>query len=215
MAGLDYKKEYKDLYQPKNRPSIINVPKMTFIQVEGRGNPNTCQAYKDAMEILYGLSFTIKMSKMSGSQPAGYFEYVVPPLEGLWWCEGDEIFDGITMTDKSKFCWISMIRQPEFVTEDVFEWAKESLKKKKPHVDFASTRLVEWEEGLCAQVMHLGPYDDEPATIALLNQFVEDNGYDTDITDTRRHHEIYLGDPRKTAPERLKTVLRHPVKKHQ
>ena len=108
-----------------------------------------------------------------------------------------------------------MIRQPEFVTEDVFEWAKESLKKKKPHVDFASTRLVEWEEGLCAQVMHLGPYDDEPATIALLNQFVEDNGYDTDITDTRRHHEIYLGDPRRTAPERLKTVLRHPVKKHQ
>lgn len=215
MAGLDYKKEYKDLYQPKNKPSVIQVPEMVFIQVEGQGDPNSCQAYKDAMEILYGLSFTIKMSKMGGNQPEGYFEYVVPPLEGLWWGEDEELFDGVMIGDKSKFRWISMIRQPEFVTEEVFEWAKAALKKKKPHVDFSTTRLVKWEEGLCAQVMHIGPYDDEPATIAVLNQFVEDNGYETDIGDNRRHHEIYLGDPRKTAPERLRTVLRHPVKKQQ
>ena len=215
MAGLDYKKEYKDLYQPKNKPSIIQVPEMVFIQVEGEGDPNSCQAYKDAMEILYGLSFTIKMSKMGGNQPEGYFEYVVPPLEGLWWGEDEELFDGVMIGDKSKFHWISMIRQPEFVTEEVFEWAKAALQKKKPHVDVSTTRLVKWEEGLCAQVMHIGPYDDEPATIALLNQFVEDNGYDTDINERRRHHEIYLGEPRKTAPERLKTVLRHPVKKQQ
>ena len=208
-----YKRQ--DLYQPKNKPSIIQVPEMVFIQVEGEGDPNRCQAYKDAMEILDGLSFTIKMSKMGGNQPEGYFEYVVPPLEGLWWGEDEELFDGVMIGDKSKFHWISMIRQPEFVTEEVFEWAKAALQKKKPHVDVSTTRLVKWEEGLCAQLMHIGPYDDEPATIALLNQFVEDNGYDTDINERRRHHEIYLGDPRKTAPERLKTVLRHPVKKQQ
>lgn len=215
MAGFDYKKEYKDLYQPRNKPSVIAIPEMTFIQVTGKGDPNICQAYKDAMEILYGLSFTIKMSKRSGSQPEGYFEYVLPPLEGLWWTEDGDIFDGIGNNDKSKFNWISMIRQPDFVTEDVFQWAKAGLLKKKPHIDFSNTRLVTWEEGLCAQVMHIGPYDNEPATIAMLNDFVDQNGYITDITDDRPHHEIYLGDPRKTAPEKLRTVLRHPVKKQQ
>ena len=212
MEKMDYKKAYKDLYMPKKKPSAIQVPKMTFIMVDGRGNPNTSKDYKDAMEILYGLSFTIKMSKMSGRQPEGYFEYVVPPLEGLWSVEGAE-FDGLNITDKDKFCWTSMIRQPEFVTEEVFEWARGELQKKKPELDFSNTRLERYREGLCCQVMHFGPYDDEPATIAKMEEYIRDNGYITDITDLRRHHEIYLGDPRKTKPENLKTVIRHPVRK--
>lgn len=138
MTKIDYKKEYKDLYMPKKKPSIIDVPEMVFIMVDGRGNPNTAESYKNALEILYGLSFTIKMSKMSGTQPEGYFDYVVPPLEGLWWLE-DKNFDGKNEMDKDKFCWTSMIRQPEFVTEEVFEWAKESLQKKKPGIDFSAT----------------------------------------------------------------------------
>ena len=166
MEKMDYKKAYKDLYMPKKKPSAIQVPKMTFIMVDGRGNPNTSNDYEDALEILYGLSFTIKMSKMSGRQPEGYFEYVVPPLEGLWWAD-DCAFDGRNITDKDKFCWTSMIRQPEFVTSEVFEWAKAELKKKKPEIDFTKTRLETWEEGLCCQIMHIGPYDNEPATIEL------------------------------------------------
>lgn len=211
---LDYKKEYKDLYLPKTKPMVIDVPEMTFIQVEGKGNPNTSESYKKAMEILYGLSFGIKMSKMSGSQPEGYFEYVVPPLEGLWWLEGN-IYTGKGELAglKDKFCWISMIRQPEFVTPEVFEWAKENLKKKNPDVDFSATKLVKFTEGLCCQVMHIGPYDDEPATIEKLQQFMDENGYACDIGVERLHHEIYLGDPRRTKPERLRTVLRHPVRK--
>lgn len=209
---LDYKKKYKDLYLPKAKPMMIEVPEMTFIQVEGKGNPNTSQAYKNAMEILYGLSYGIKMSKMSGEQPQGYFEYVVPPLEGLWWVEDTE-FDGKNVTDKDKFCWISMIRQPEFVTEEVFAWAKENLKKKKPELDFSDVSLVTWTEGLCAQVMHTGPYDEEPETIEKLEQFIGESGYVMDIGNGRYHHEIYLGDPRKTKPERLRTVIRHPIRK--
>lgn len=209
---LDYKKAYKDLYQPGKKPMILTVPEMRFIAVDGRGNPNTCAAYKNAMEVLYGLSYTIKMSKMSGSMPEGYFEYVVPPLEGLWWVEG-EGFDGRNVTDKDKFCWRSLIRQPEFVTPEVFAWAKEQLKKKKPEVDLSTTQLISFEEGLCCQVMHLGPYDEEPATIDTLVRFIDEAGYMEDFTDGRLHHEIYLGDPRKTAPERLKTVIRHPIRK--
>lgn len=209
---LDYKKEYKDLYLPKKKPMLIDVPEMLFIQVSGEGDPNTSKSYEQAMEILYGLSFTIKMSKMSGRQPEGYFEYVVPPLEGLW--ETDEGgFDGRHITDKSRFRWISMIRQPEFVTEEVFEWAKKELSKKKPEIDFSTTRFVAYTEGLCAQVMHVGPYDEEPATIELLENFILQEGYQNDIGDGRLHHEIYLGDPRRTKPENLRTVLRHPVKK--
>lgn len=162
------------------------------------------------MELLYGLSYSIKMSKMDGSQPAGYFEYVVPPLEGLWW-----MADGcaVDYSRKEDFQWISMIRQPDFVTESVFEQAKEKLHRKKPELDLSKARLVRWEEGLCAQVMHHGPYDDEPETLLRLTRFIEENGYAADYTDARRHHEIYLGDPRKTAPEKLRTVLRLPVKK--
>lgn len=212
-AKLDYKKEYRDLYQPKKKPSIIQVPRMLFIMVDGKGDPNTSSEYKAAMEILYGLSYSIKMSKMSGNQPEGYFEYVVPPLEGLWWSEGGYIFDGVNNKDKDKFLWTSMIRQPEFVTAEVFEQAKATLKKKKPEIDFSNTRLEWLDEGLCAQIMHIGPYEDEPESVEKLEQFITESGYILDLTETRKHHEIYLGDPRKIAPEKQKTVIRHPIRK--
>lgn len=210
---FDYKKEYKDLYMPKTKPSIIEVPEMIFIMVDGKGNPNSCAEYKNAMEVLYGLSYSIKMSKMNGTQPKGYFEYVVPPLEGLWWV-ADDNFDGINITDKDKFCWTSMIRQPEFVTIEVFETVKQALLKKKPELDFSTTRLSIYKEGLCAQIMHIGPYDDEPATIKSMEEFIVNEGYTNDISAARLHHEIYLGDPRKTKPENLKTVIRHPIRKN-
>ncbi|KUO64486.1 MAG: transcriptional regulator [Gracilibacter sp. BRH_c7a] len=215
---FDFKKEYKDLYLPKQKPVLIDVPAMNFIMIDGAGDPNTAEEYQEAIEILYGLSFTIKMSKMSDQQPAGYFDYVVPPLEGLWWFKDDD-FDGIKLMDKSKFLWTSIIRQPEFVTEDVFTWAVAELKKKKPHLDAAKARLESLTEGLCVQMMHIGPYDNEPASIAQMEQFMIEQGYTNAISDTlpsgqiRRHHEIYLGDPRKTVPAKLKTVIRHPIKK--
>lgn len=216
---LDYKKKYKDLYLPKQKPALIDVPAMNFIMVDGAGDPNDPNGqYSEAMEILYGLSFTIKMSKMNGREPAGYFEYVVPPLEGLWWFENDE-FDGTQLQDKSKFNWISMIRQPEFVTADVFAWARAELQKKKPRLDLGKAHLESLAEGLCVQIMHLGPYANEAASIAPMEQFVLENGYVNAISDRlpsgqiRRHHEIYLCDPRKTEPDKLKTVIRHPVKK--
>lgn len=208
MEKLDFKKADKTLYAPGIKPELVDVPEMLFIQVAGTGNPNTSPAYKSALEILYGLSYTIKMSKMDGSQPAGYFEYVVPPLEGLWWTPDGGAVD---YTHKEEFCWISMIRQPDFVTGSVLERAKEKLGRKKPELDFSGTRLVRWTEGFCAQVMHRGPYDDEPATLERLEAFVAASGCVPDYTAMRRHHEIYLGDPRKTAPEKLKTVLRIPV----
>jgi len=159
MSKFDFKKEYKDLYLPGKQPVMIDIPSMKFIMVEGKGDPNTCKEYSDAMEILYGLSYGIKMSKMNGTQPEGYFEYVVPPLEGLWWVD-EENFDYMNMTDKNKFCWISMIRQPDFVTEGVFEQAKINLKKKKPDLKLEKAYLKIFTEGLCAQIMHGGPYDD-------------------------------------------------------
>jgi hypothetical protein len=211
MTGaFDYKKEYKDLYLPKTKASVIDIPEMIFIMVDGKGNPNTCEAYKNAREILYGLSYSIKMSKMGGTQPKGYFEYVVPPLEGLWWGEAG-YFDGINITDKDRLCWTSMIRQPDFVTQEVFEEVKKVLGKKKPDLDLSLARLVSFTEGLCAQIMHIGSYDDEPATIGVLEKFITQSGHKNDISENRKHHEIYLSDPRKTAPEKLKTVIRHPI----
>jgi hypothetical protein len=207
---IDFKKTEKELYQPKTTPAIIDVPEMTFIAVDGRGDPNTSESYKAALEALYGLSYAIKMSKMSGTQPDGYFEYVVPPLEGLWWSPDGGI---VNYADKDSFCWTSMIRQPAFVTPEVFEFAKTTLAKKKPGIDLSKARLMKFTEGLCVQVMHIGSYDDEPATIAAMEQYAVDNGYAIDINDTRRHHEIYLSDPRKVAPEKLKTVIRHPVRR--
>lgn len=211
MEKLDYKKEYKDLYQPKNKPSIIDVPEMVFIAVDGQGDPNTSPEYKSAMEILYGLSFTVKMSKMDGSQPEGYFDYVVPPLEGLWSAEGTD-FDGLNVTDKNKFKWVSMIRQPEFVTPEVFERAREKLAKKKPALDLGRARFMRFTEGLCVQIMHIGTYDSEPESILQLKKYISENCYTEDISNIRMHHEIYLSDPRRCAPEKLKTVIRHPVK---
>ena len=212
MEKIDYKKEYKDLYQPQTKPSVIEVPEMRFITVRGSGNPNTSASYQEALEILYGLSFTIKMSKMNGTQPEGYFEYVVPPLEGLWYVD-DMAFDGINVTDKDKFHWISMIRQPEFVTEAVFEKARKVLAEKKPGLAVGKAEFVYITEGLCVQAMHKGAYDDEPETIARMKRFIEENGYQEDFSDTRYHHEIYLSDPRRCAPKNLKTVIRHPVKR--
>lgn len=211
MQKLDYKKEYRELYAPKT-PCIIEVPKMLFIMIDGDGDPNTAQSYKDAVELIYGLSYSIKMSKMGDLRPKGYFEYVVPPLEGLWWV-GSPGFDGVNIIDKDRFSWTSLIRQPEFITPEVFETAKMTLAKKKPALNTSLARLATWEEGLCAQTMHVGPFDDEPATIASLDTFIADSGYVTDIDATRRHHEIYLGDPRKTTPEKLRTVIRHPIVK--
>jgi hypothetical protein len=207
--AYDFKKEYKDLYLPKATPSVIDVPEMTFIMVDGKGNPNTSAGYKAALEVLYGLSYGIKMSKMGDAQPKGYFDFVVPPLEGLWWsADGGVITD---ISDKDCFCWTSMIRQPDFVTESVFEQVKETLAKKKPSLDLSFARLERFTEGVCVQIMHFGSYDDEPATVAVLDKFAADSGYILDFSERRRHHEIYLGDPRKTAPEKLKTIIRHPI----
>lgn len=222
MAGnsFDFTKEYKDLYLPSKTPGIIEVPPMTFLMVDGAGDPNEEGGeYSAAMEVLYGISWTIKMSHKTGAQPAGFYEYKVPPLEGLWWIDGFR-FDGLAIQDKSKFKWISMIRQPEFVTPEVFEWAKNALVKKRGNIDFSHTHLARYDEGLCVQALHRGPYDDEPATIQAMINFVHEQGYVEDFSDAhdpfpldRRHHEIYLGDPRKTKPENLRTVIRHPVKK--
>lgn len=210
MKKLDYKKEYKDLYQPKRAPSIIEVPEMIFIAVDGSGNPNTSPEYKAAMEMLYGLSFTIKMSKMNNTQPEGYFEYTVPPLEGLWY--GSEVdFDGLNVTDNDKFRWISMIRQPEFVTEEVFKWAMDTLSAKKPELDLSKARYMRYTEGLCVQIMHIGSYDKEAESILKLKSFASEKGYKEDFSQGRYHHEIYLSDPRRCAVERLKTVIRHPI----
>ncbi len=205
---LDFKKEFRELYMPKTTPSIVDVPEMTFIMVDGRGDPNTSLEYKEAVELLYGLSYTIKMSNRA------VLEYVVPPLEGFW-SVSDKDFrgGGAPIPDKSKFEWTMMIRQPDFVTQEVFLSAVDALKKKKPDLDVSRARLDKLTEGLCVQVMHIGPYDSEPATIMALDRFATENGYIVDINDIRRHHEIYISDPRKTAPEKLKTVIRHPVRK--
>lgn len=213
---FDYKKEYKDLYMPKVKPCIIDVPAMHFIMVEGSGNPNSSDGeYKQAMELLYGLSYTIKMSKMGEKHIKGYFEYVVPPLEGLWWMNDNSPID---YCHKEKFCWISMIRQPEFVTKQVFEWACSELKKKKTDINVSKARFAEFAEGLCVQMMHIGPFDNEPETIEKIEEFIKENDYKNAICDVlpcgmvRRHHEIYLSDPRKGDPLKFKTVIRHPIK---
>ena len=206
--GYDFKKEQKELYQPK-AAAIVDVPEMIFIMVDGVGNPNTSKEYQSAVEILYGLSYTIKMSKKGGKTPAGYFDFVVPPLEGLWWMADRESID---LSKKDEYCWTSMIRQPDFVTPEVFVEAKAALKKKKPGLDLTAARLERFAEGLCAQIMHIGPYDDEPETIEKLERFIAESGYQNNISDLRRHHEIYLNDPRKVAPEKNKTIIRHPVK---
>lgn len=208
--SYDYKKQFKELYQPKPVPSVIDVPKMVFIQVDGRGNPNDIDGqYQSAVEMLYALSYTIKMMPKSGEIPKDYFEYVVPPLEGLWWLDNNEDVD---FRDKSKYCWTSMIRQPEFVTEEVYAKACEVVAKKKPNLDLAKARLTRFTEGLCVQCMHIGSFDNEPATLESMKKFMADNGFTCDLSDTRRHHEIYLSDPRKIDIQKMKTILRYPIK---
>jgi hypothetical protein len=205
--AIDYKKTEKELYLPKTTPSVIDVPQMTFITVDGKGDPNTSVEYTAAVELLYGLSYTIKMSNKA------ILQYVVPPLEGLWSVDDDFRGGGAAINDKSKFIWTMMIRQPDFVTADILEAAKATLAKKKPNLDTSKVKLETIVEGLCVQVMHIGSYDDEPATVAALDRFAVQNGYVLDINEIRRHHEIYISDPRKVAPEKLKTVIRHPIRK--
>lgn len=208
--AFDYKKEYKEFYMPKNKPEIVNVPEMKFIAVRGKGNPNEeAGEYKAAIGLLYGIAFTIKMSKKGSHKINGYFDYVVPPLEGFWWQEGTA---GIDYSRKEDFCWISVIRLPDFVTEEDFRWAIEEAGRKKGQ-DFSKVEWMILKEGLCVQCMHIGAYDDEPATVALMDRFLQENGYMSDFSEERRHHEIYLSDARRVAPERRKTVIRHPVKK--
>lgn len=208
--AFDYKKEYKEFYMPKRKPEIIEVPQMNFIAVRGSGDPNVeGGAYKEAIGLLYGIAFTIKMSKKGSHQIEGYFDYVVPPLEGFWWQDG---IDGVDYGRKADFRWISVIRLPDFVTEKDFSWAVEEAAKKKG-TDFSKVEFLTLAEGLCVQCMHIGAYDDEPATVALMDCFLEENGYVNDFSETRLHHEIYLSDARRVAPERLKTVIRHPIRK--
>ncbi|MCR5093113.1 MAG: GyrI-like domain-containing protein [Lachnospiraceae bacterium] len=207
--AFDFRKEYKEFYLPKGTPSIVRIPKMNYIAVRGSGNPNDEDGeYKRAIGLLYGIAFTIKMSKKSDHRIEGYFDYVVPPLEGFWFMEG---MVGIDYAHKENFHWISVIRLPDFVTEDDFGWAVDEATKKKK-LDFSKVEFLTVEEGLCVQCMHIGSYDDEPATVAMMHEFMEQQGYELDITDKRLHHEIYLSDARKVAPEKLKTVIRHPIK---
>jgi hypothetical protein len=206
---VDFKKTQKELYQPGAKPSIVEVPEMVFIMIDGRGDPNTSEAYQTALEVLYGLSYAIKMSKKGDSQPEGYYDFVVPPLEGQWTTDTGDFEIGVT--EKSAFRWTSMIRMPEFVTSEVLEAAKKNLAKKKPNLDTSIARLETFNEGLCAQVMHTGSYDSEPATIHSLTTFISDSGYRLDLSEKRKHHELYLGDPRKTSPEKLKTIIRYPI----
>lgn len=210
--AFDYKKEYKEFYMPRNKPAIVEVPEMNFIAVRGSGNPNAADGeYKVAIGLLYAIAFTIKMSKKGTHQIEGYFDYVVPPLEGFWWQEG---VDGMDYGRKDDFHWISVIRLPDFVTEDDFRWAvAEATKKKK--TDFSKVEFLTIAEGLCVQCMHMGVFDDEPATVALMEQFLQEHGYENDFSKTRLHHEIYLSDARRVPPEKWKTVIRHPIKKRQ
>lgn len=208
--AFDYKKEYKEFYMPKNKPAIVDIPEMKFIAVRGKGDPNEEGGeYKASIGLLYGIAFTIKMSKMGSHKIDGYFDYVVPPLEGFWWQENTA---GVDYSRKEDFCWISMIRVPDFVTKEEFDWAIEEAGRKKQQ-DFSKVEFMTIREGLCVQCMHIGSYDDEPATVAIMDQFIRQNGYVTDFSEERRHHEIYLSDARRVPPERLKTVIRHPVKK--
>lgn len=208
--AFDFKKEFKEFYQPKTKPSIITIPKMNYLAVRGTGDPNQeDSAYKESIELLYGVAYTLKMSHKTDYKIEGFFDYVVPPLEGFWWQEDRE---GVDYGHKEQFSFISVIRLPDFVSKDNVDWAISQASKKKKR-DFSKVEFFTYDEGLCVQCMHVGPYNDEPKTVEAMHQFMEEEGYVLDITLERMHHEIYLGDVRKTAAEKLKTVLRHPIKK--
>ncbi len=207
--AFDYKKEYKEFYLPSRKPGMIEIPAMNYVAVRGKGDPNEPDgAYKRALNLLYGISFTIKMSYKGPHRIDGYFSYVVPPLEGLWWQEG---VSGIDYSRKEGFQWISMIRLPDFAGREEFDWAVKEASEKKQQ-DFSDVEFFTYREGLCVQCMHVGSYDDEPETIKRMEEFAAEQGYQPDFSDGRFHHEIYLSDPRRTATERLRTVIRHPVK---
>ena len=233
--AFDYKKEFKEFYLPPAKPQIVTVPQMQFVAVRGKGNPNEEDGeYKSALNVLYAVSYTLKMNYKKQAETLGYFDsgltlngkprtkavkglnavsldslyYVVPPLEGFWWQNG---INGIDYSHKEKLEWISLIRLPDFVSKQDFDWAKETAQKKKG-LDTSCAELFKYAEGKCVQIMHLGSYDNEPASIKLMDDFAAANGYKTDFSESRFHHEIYLSDPRKVAPEKLKTVIRHPIK---
>ena len=208
--AFDFKKEYKEFYMPKNKPGIVTVPSMNYIAVRGQGDPNQEDGeYKQSIGLLYGIAFTIKMSKMGDHRIEGYFDYVVPPLEGFWRQDGVQ---GIDYAHKDAFQWISVIRLPDFVTADDFAWAVEEATRKKK-TDFSKAEFLTYDEGLCVQCLHIGAYDEEPVTVARMHAYMEEQGYALDITSQRMHHEIYLSDARKVAPEKRKTVVRHPIRK--
>ena len=208
--AFDFKKEYKEFYMPKNKPEIVTVPKANYIAVRGKGNPNEIDgAYQKAISILYAVAYTLKMSYKTEHKIEGFFEYVVPPLEGFWWQDN---VDGIDYADKAAFNWISVIRLPEFITQKDFEWAVKTASEKKK-LDCSSAEFLTIDEGVCVQIMHIGAFDDEPQTVALMDEYIAQNGYENDITESRLHHEIYLSDARKVAPEKWKTVIRHPIKR--
>ena len=226
--AFDFKKEYKEFYMPKNKPEIVNVPKANYIAVRGKGNPNTSDGeYQQAIGVLYAVAYTLKMSYKTDYKIEGFFEYVVPPLEGFWW-QGDqysvdavvrtdragrrENVLGIDCTNKDTFNWISVIRLPDFVTKKDFEWAVETATKKKK-LDCSKAEFLTIDEGLCVQIMHIGPFDNEPETVAIMDAFLKENGYENDINENRLHHEIYMSDARKVVPEKWKTVIRHPIMK--
>ena len=208
--AFDFKKEYKEFYLPPRKPGIVTLPPVNYLAVRGRGDPNAEGGeYQQSIPLLYGVAYTIKMSHRGSRKIEGFFEYVVPPLEGFWWQEGTE---GVDDSRKEDFCWISVIRLPDFVRREDFLWAVETAEKKKK-LDCSKAEFLTVEEGLCVQAMHLGSYDDEPRTVAAMDAFLEQEGYENDFGPGRLHHEIYLSDPRKTPPEKRKTVIRHPVKK--
>ena len=207
---FDFKKEYKEFYLPANKPGIVEVPAANYLAVRGQGDPNSEEGeYKQDIGLLYGMAYTIKMSKKGSRQIEGFYDFVVPPLEGFWWQEGIE---GVDYAHKENFCWISVIRLPEFVTEADFAWAKEEATRKKK-LDFSKVEFFTYDEGLCVQCLHNGSYDDEPATVALMHEYMKKQGYVLDINENRMHHEIYLSDARKVEAAKLKTVIRHPIRK--
>lgn len=207
---FDFKKEYKEFYLPPSKPVLVTVPMANYIAVRGKGDPNEeGGAYQQAIGILYAVAYTLKMSYKTDHRIDGFYDYVVPPLEGFWWQEG---IDGIDYSDKSTFCWISVIRLPDFITKADFDWAVHTASKKKK-IDCSKAEFLTVDEGLCVQMMHIGPYDDEPASVALMDQYLAENGYMNDLSETRLHHEIYLSDARKVASENWKTVIRHPIKR--
>ena len=207
---FDFKKEYKEFYLPKNKPQIVNVPKANYIAIRGQGNPNEeGGAYQRAISVLYAVAYTLKMSYKTDYKIDGFYEYVVPPLEGFWWQDG---IHGVDYSKKDEFNWISIIRLPDFITRENFDWAVKAASEKKK-IDCSKAEFLTIEEGLCVQIMHIGSFDDEPATVTLMDKYLEENGYEKDFSDTRLHHEIYLSDPRKSSPDKQKTVIRHPIKK--